>query len=138
VLIDAVKGFEYRQAIGRVEVGAGATRTVRLKLERAVTIDYRSGDPHLHFPRRNEADDQAILDLMEAEDIHFGSILAYNEPAGPYVGAMESMDAPQLRGLGRASVLRRGEYLIASGQEYRSTTYGHLNLYWRDSLVLPG
>ena len=36
------------------------------------------------FPARTEADDQVILDLLEAEDIHFGSILAYNEPAGPY------------------------------------------------------
>ena len=27
---------------------------------------------------------------------------------------------------------------IASGQEYRSTTYGHLNIYWRDDLVLKG
>ena len=32
----------------------------------------------------------------------------------------------------------RGETWIASGQEYRSTTYGHLNLYWRDDLVLKG
>ena len=27
---------------------------------------------------------------------------------------------------------------IASGQEYRSTSYGHLNLYWRNELVLKG
>ena len=48
------------------------------------------------------------------------------------------MDAPQLRGLGKASVRRRGETWIASGQEYRSSTYGHLNLFWRDDLVLEG
>ena len=36
---------------------------------------------------------------------------------------------PQLRGLGKASVLQRGETWIASGQEYRSATYGHLNLF---------
>ena len=46
-------------------------------------MGYYSGDPHLHFPRKTEADDQVILDLLEAEDIHFGSILAYNEPPGP-------------------------------------------------------
>ena len=68
-----------------------------------------SGDPHLHFPRKTEADDKVILDLLEAEDIHFGSILAYNEPAGPYTGAMETMDAPQLRGLGKASVAAAGD-----------------------------
>ena len=30
-----------------------------------------------------------IFDLLEAEDIHYGSILAYNEPAGPYHGVMD-------------------------------------------------
>src|SRR5262249_52227314 len=53
-------------------------------------------------------------------------------------GLMETMDAPQLRGLGKASVRRRNQTWIASGQEYRSTTYGHLNLFWRDDLVLEG
>ncbi|HZW31529.1 MAG TPA: PVC-type heme-binding CxxCH protein, partial [Isosphaeraceae bacterium] len=91
-----------------------------------------------HFPRKTEADDRVILDLLEAEDIQFGSVLAYNEPAGPYTGLMEALDAPQLRGLGKASVRRRGTTVIASGQEYRSTTYGHLNLFWRDDLVLKG
>jgi putative membrane-bound dehydrogenase-like protein len=138
VLVQAAKGFEYREAAKRLEVTTGATSTVRLALDPPGPFDYRSGDPHLHFPRRNETDDQVILDLMEAEDIHFGSVLAYNEPAGPYQGRMETMDSPQLRGLGQASVLRREEYLIASGQEYRSSTYGHLNLYWRDELVLHG
>ncbi len=112
-----------------------------LEIERTApmaALGYHSGDPHLHFPRRTEADDQVILDLLEAEDIHFGSILAYNEPAGPYTGVMETMAAPQLRGLGKASIRHRGATWIASGQEYRSTTYGHLNLYWRDDLVLEG
>ena len=63
---------------------------------------YHSGDLHLHFPRKTEADDRVILDLLEAEDIQFGSILAYNEPAGPYNGVMEAMDAPQLRGSGES------------------------------------
>src|SRR5262249_48245376 len=33
---------------------------------------------------------------------------------------------------------RRGEYNIVSGQEYRSSTYGHLNLYLRNDLVAAG
>ena len=139
VRIEAAKGFEYRQAVERVEIAPGKTSAVTLRLAHAARLEnYHSGDPHLHFPRRNEADDQVILDLMEAEDIHYGSILAYNEPAGPYQGVMATMDSPQLRGLGKTSVMQRGDYQIASGQEYRSNTYGHLNLYWRDGLVLPG
>jgi putative membrane-bound dehydrogenase-like protein len=141
VRVEAWKGFEYRPVVESVAVAAGQTRPVDLVLDRTAAmapLGYASGDAHLHFPRKTEADDQVILDLLDAEDIHFGSILAYNEPAGPYTGAMETMDAPQLRGLGKASVRHRGETWIASGQEYRSTTYGHLNLFGRDDLVLKG
>ncbi len=79
-----------------------------------------------------------IFDLLEAEDIRYGSPLGYNEPAGPYVGVRERLDYPQLRGARAKSERRRGDTRIVSGQEYRSSTYGHLNLFFRDDLVLEG
>ncbi len=142
VRIEAWKGFEYQPVAIRVNVTANhPPDAVRVELDHAVPMDsmgYYSGDPHLHFARETETDDQLIFDLLEAEDIHFGSVLAYNEPPGAYTGLMDTMAAPQLRGLGRISVRHRGMNWIASGQEYRSNTYGHLNLYWRDDLVASG
>jgi putative membrane-bound dehydrogenase-like protein len=141
VRIEVWKGFEYQPVTKSVEMAAGEIKPVTIELERTVPMaafGYYSGDTHLHFPREALADDEVIFDLLEAEDIHFGSILSFNEPAGPYTGTMELMDAPQLHGLGKDSVRRRKETWIASGQEYRSNTYGHLNLYWRDDLVLKG
>ena len=141
VRVEVWKGFEYAPIAKNVEVIAGEIKQVSIELERTVPMaahGYYSGDPHLHFPRQTKADDRVILDLLEAEDIHFGSILAYNEPAGPYTGVMESMAAPQLHGLGKASICHRALTWLMSGQEYRSTTFGHLNLYWRDDLVLKG
>ena len=49
---------------------------------------------------------------------------------------METMSTPQYRGLGEGSLFESGRASIASGQEYRSSTYGHLNLFWRNSLAL--
>jgi putative membrane-bound dehydrogenase-like protein len=141
VRVEVWKGFEYQPIAKNIDVIPGETKHESIKLERTVPMaahGYYSGDPHLHFPRQTETDDQVILDLLEAEDIQFGSILAYNEPAGLYTGTMESMAAPQLHGLGKASTLRRASTWITSGQEYRSTAYGHLNLYWRDDIVLKG
>ena len=141
VRIEVWKGFEYRPVTKHVDVTEGEIKNVLVELARTVPmteLGYYSGDPHLHFPRQTETDDKVILDLLEAEDIQFGSVLAYNEPAGPYSGLVESMAAPQLRGLGTRSVQSRGPTSIASGQEYRSSTYGHLNLYWLDSLALAG
>jgi len=139
VRVEVWKGFEYRPMTKTVGVTAGATHNVELTLDRAASMDvegYWSGDPHIHIQRRNETEERRILDLMEAESIHFGTILAYNEPAGPYAGFMGRMESPQFRGVGKRSILTRGNYSILSGQEYRSSSYGHMNLFLLDELVL--
>jgi putative membrane-bound dehydrogenase-like protein len=140
VRVEVWKGFEYRPATLTTQVQAGRTQTVELTLRNAVSmadVGYWSGDPHIHIQRLNESDDQRILDLLEAEDIHFGTTLAYNNPAGPYAGFMNRMEAPQLRGLGKRSILARGSYSVLSGEEYRTATYGHLNLFLLDELIMP-
>jgi putative membrane-bound dehydrogenase-like protein len=138
VRVEVWKGLEYKPQVLTAKVAAGKTQSLDIKLSNEVALSksgYFPGDSHLHFRRQTDADDQAILDLMEAEDVRFGSILAYNEPAGPYAGIMETLGAPQFRGLGTASERSRGDFHIFSGQEYRSS-YGHLNLYLRKDLVL--
>lgn len=139
VRVEVWKGFEYRPETTTVVVPAGGRRKVEIELAKAVPADkfgYWSGDPHIHVQRRDEADQARVFDLLECEDTHFGAVLAYNEPPGPYRGAMEYLDSPQMFGLGRRSVATRGEYAIISGQEYRSSHYGHMNLLLHDSLVL--
>jgi hypothetical protein len=141
VRVEAWKGFEYRPAVVTAHVPAGASRRVEIVLERTTPMllhRYWSGDPHIHIERRDEKDEQRILDLLAAEDIRFGVLLAYNEPAGRYAGFVKLLDSPQLRGLGKQSVVERDGYAILSGQEYRSGQYGHLNLYLLDELVAPG
>lgn len=141
VRVEVWKGFEYYPVNRTVAVETGQTRRVELSVERTLAMDkvgYYSGDPHIHITQAGGEDESLILDLMEAEGIRYGSILAYNDPAGPYMGLMKSMDMPQQRGLGRSSIRRRGDFEILSGQEYRSTKFGHLNLFLRDDLVLQG
>jgi putative membrane-bound dehydrogenase-like protein len=141
IRVEVWKGFEYRPAIFRTEVSAGKTSKLELTIERSIPMaehGYYSGDPHIHIPRESDRDEQTILDLFAAEDIRYGSVLGYNEPPGKYLGMMNKQDSPQQRGLGHRSILKRGDYQIISGQEYRSGTYGHLNLYLRDDLLLPG
>ncbi len=141
VRVEVWKGYEYRPTTLTTQVRPGRSHKLALTLEHAAPMPargYWSGDPHIHIQRFNESDEQRILDLLEAEDIHFGTILAYNQPAGPYAGFMNRMESPQFRRLGKQSIISRGQYSILSGQEYRSSTYGHLNLFLLDELVLPG
>ena len=118
--VEVWKGLEYRPQVIVTEIVRDKNLTLTLPLSNDVTLaksGYFPGDSHLHFRRQTDADDQTILDLMEAEDVRFGSILAYNEPAGPYAGIMETLAAPQFRGLGATSraVARRFPHLLRPG-----------------------
>jgi len=141
VRVEVQKGFEYRPQVRELVVQAGSTPVVEFELEPLASVADRgwySGDPHLHLPRNTARDDEVILDLLEAEDLRFGSILGYNEPAGPYSGFMEKLAAPQQRGMGAKSIRSRADYHLMSGQEYRNTTYGHILLFGREGLLFPG
>lgn len=141
VRVEVWKGLEYQPASIAIDIPPSGREKLEIRLHRVVdlpSLGYESGDPHLHFPRTQASDDTLILDLLEAEDVRYGTPLGYNEPAGPYTGVREKLDTPQLRGLGTGSEHTRGAYHILSGQEYRSSTYGHLNLFLRDDLVREG
>jgi putative membrane-bound dehydrogenase-like protein len=138
--IEVWKGFEYAPQSQNVEVVAGTTRDAQVTIANdnsLATRGWHSGDPHLHFIRASDADETTIFDLLEAEDIRMGMVLCYNE-TNAYPGLMPELVTPQLRGLGRKSIRRRGDYQITSGQEYRNVVSGHLNLFLRDQLVLEG
>lgn len=140
VRVEAVRGFEYRPAAVHVQVPAGQVRRVTVRLSRAVAPaewGYACGDTHVHLPRQSEQDDETALDLAAAEDLRFMFLLAMNDPRS-YSGLMERQEFPQSRGLGRASVVARRGYAIASGQEYRAATYGHICLLLHERLVLEG
>ncbi len=139
--VEVAKGMEHRPQVVTTHVPGGAVRRIDVTLTRAVPMaqfGYHNGDTHLHLPRATERDEETLLDLLAAEDIRYGAVLGFNEPAGPYVGFMEKMWAPQLRGLGTRSARSRDGYAVLSGQEYRSNVYGHLLLYLRDDIVFPG
>ncbi|MBL8849606.1 MAG: CehA/McbA family metallohydrolase [Planctomycetaceae bacterium] len=139
--VEVWRGYDYRPATLLTTVKAGEARTINIDLEQQLPPEshgYYSGDAHVHVPRTSDADDDTIFDLVQAEDIRYTSLLAYNEPAGPYAGFMDRLDSPQRRGIGRESIVTRGDFHLLSGQEYRTGTYGHLNLFLRDDIVFPG
>ncbi|REK20850.1 MAG: dehydrogenase [Planctomycetota bacterium] len=141
VRVEVWKGFEYKPITASLDVPAKQTRQVELSLEEEIPttqLGYYSGDPHIHIAREDAEDDEIIFDLMQAEEIRYGTLLGYNDPAGPYAGFMEQLDSPQYRGLGEKSIATRDGYAIISGQEYRTSTFGHLNLFLRDDIVFPG
>ncbi|MFM8335106.1 MAG: PVC-type heme-binding CxxCH protein [Opitutaceae bacterium] len=140
VRVEVWKGLEYRPEAVTVTVPAGSWREVEVKLARTAPMPaagYHAGDTHLHFRRETEEDDRILFDLLDAEGLGYGVTLAYNEPAGPYTAVMDKLEFPQ-RALGRGTIRQRGGVSNVSGQEYRSTVYGHMNLILREDLVAAG
>jgi putative membrane-bound dehydrogenase-like protein len=138
--IEVWKGFEYRPEVRELDLAPGGRDETTLTIARTTpmaTKGYYSGDQHLHFIRASDRDDETVFNLLEAEDIRFGMVLAYNE-TNAYPGTMPELVTPQLRGLGAKSIRKRGDYQIISGQEYRNVVFGHVLLFGRDSLVLDG
>ncbi len=139
--VEVFRGFESRPENATTMVSAGMHHNAEIKISRTTSMaaeNYFGGDPHLHLQRVTDRDDETLFELLSAEDIWFGTPLSYNEPAGPYAGVMEKMDYPQFRGLGLDSIRSQDSVSILSGQEYRSSQYGHLNLFLRDRLVFEG
>lgn len=135
--IEVWKGLEYRPITVTKQVPEGTEVPVNLKIERTADLaaeGWYSGDTHIHLDRRNDEDDQRVLDLVSAEDIRFGHILCMNDPR-TYQPAMDQQIWHQLQGMGMASLRTRGPYQITSGQEYRCGTYGHICLIGGSRLV---
>ncbi|MGE5192243.1 MAG: CehA/McbA family metallohydrolase, partial [Deltaproteobacteria bacterium] len=139
VRVEAWKGFEHLPVTLRTTVAAGCTAELSVELQRVSFMGMNgmtmhSGDTHIHLDRRNATDDARCLDLAEAEDIEFEHILCMNDPRS-YQPTMDQQLHPQLRGMGKSSEVARGRYQIASGQEYRANTYGHICLVGGSRLV---
>lgn len=140
VRVEVSKGYEYRPVALSTQTVAGEHKKLRITLKRTLPTEphgYYSGDTHIHLDRRTEEEDQRALDLIAAEDVRFGFILAMNDPSG-YSGIMERQIWPQQRGFGPTSIESRGLYSICSGQEYRASTYGHICLLMHRQLVWEG
>jgi hypothetical protein len=137
VQVHVWKGFEYLPVSDRVTVAAGEVADHSATLRHVAPVagsGWHSGDTHIHFERKTETDDLRCLDLAEAEDIHFAHILCMNHPR-TYQPLMEQQEHPQFRGMGPDSLRKRGDFQIASGQEYRANTYGHICLIGGNRLV---
>lgn len=135
--VEVWKGFEYQPELAEIEVAVGQAAELTITIGRGVDMAERgwySGDTHIHLDRRDEADNQRALDLAAAEDIRFAHVLCMNDPR-TYQPTMDQQIWPQYQGLGKQSERFRSIYGIASGQEYRCGTFGHICLVGHRRLV---
>src|SRR6266481_773986 len=120
--IEARKGYGYYTSLGEVEIPAGRTTNFDLVMQRVIDMPrygWHSMDTHLHFDRGEAENDRRIAQLLAAEDVELGHILA----------------AHSSKGFGMASIHTESIYSMISGRETTIPALGHVNLLMIDDLI---
>ncbi len=137
VVMEFGKGYEYLPCKVSLKTAPYDTVDLEVRLERWIDTSsqgWYSGDTHIHMDRTGTNDD-TLLAVTSAKDIHYAYILSMNttgyDRGGKYAGWI------QARGLGDRSTANKGPYFISSGQEYRVSQLGHVTIIMPDEYV-PG
>src|SRR6185436_4498135 len=120
--IEVRKGYGYHTSIGEVDVAPGKTTNFEIVLQRVIDMPrygWHTLDTHLHFDRGEPENDHRIAQMLAAEDVQLGHILA----------------ARSAKGFGVSSVYSESQYAMASGREATSPGLGHVNLLLIDDLI---
>jgi TolB protein len=131
--LEAMKGFEYRPATATVQVPAGGTADVTLRLQRLVDAPARgwySGDTHVHdlHQGRFGLSHQQFFDQLVAEDLRVTNALIH-------------MDGTRLMGrwadlTGKPHPLSTADYILQYGEEFRGSL-GHIAMIGISRYILP-
>ncbi|MEX1130326.1 MAG: CehA/McbA family metallohydrolase, partial [Vicinamibacterales bacterium] len=131
--LEAMRGFEFTPARATVDVPAGGTVEVELRLRRLLDAPARgwySGDTHVHdlHHGRFGLSHRQFFDQLVAEDLHVTNALIH-------------MDGTRLMGrwddlTGKPHPLSTREHILQYGEEFRGSL-GHIGLLGISRYVLP-
>jgi hypothetical protein len=127
-----VKGYEYLPAKVSFDVRQGEAKA-RVELHRWSDIaeqGWFATDEHLHFDRTDARHDAQWLTILSGEGLSTGHFLVLKG------GNFEGVWAKQYA-YGAAGEAYDGLHLVRSGEEYRDSAQGHINLLGLDRVVEP-
>ncbi|MGB8476558.1 MAG: CehA/McbA family metallohydrolase [Candidatus Acidiferrum sp.] len=137
IKIDAMKGFEYTPVTELVEVRAGETKRVEIKLAPFENVlpdarNWISSDLHVHMNYGGLCQDtlERLAEQAKAEGLQVVNNLIVNK----------EQRFPDIASVGKNQEnFSSGSVVIISGQEFHTSYWGHRGLLdMRGSLLLPG
>ncbi len=134
VALEAVKGFEFEPARATVDVKAGETTRVTLRLERFTVLEgWYSGSTHVHMNYggnlHNTLENLMMMSAAEDQDV-------VNEQIANKDNRV--LDHQYFIPGGKPHPLSTSDMLLVVGQEYRPHFWGHVfMLGLRDHLISP-
>ncbi len=105
------KGIEYLPVFEEFEIAPGQNEQRQVRLKRWVNMPeqgWYSGDDHVHHPRTQPSHNEFLMTWAQAEDVHVANILRMGDLKSTYF---------EQAGYGPEARFRKGDYVLASGQE---------------------
>ena len=130
--VEAIRGWEYRPASMTVEVAAGATQTVVVRLERLADLPARrwySGDTHVHDLHQGFGlSHEAFFLQLAAEDLHVSNALIHMDGTR-VMGRLSDLS-------GTPHPLSTPTHILQYAQEFRGGL-GHIGMVGVREFTLP-
>ncbi len=137
-VVEVGKGYEYQRTRRVFQLARQETRQATIAVSPWIDmaeLGWYAGDTHIHFERDGSNDDQLLV-LTSAKGIRYAYSLSMN--TGGYALGREFESWGQAHGLGPASDVKRGDYFLSSGQEYRNSSMGHVTVVLAEGYVPAG
>ena len=134
--IEVAKGFEHEIAKTTLDVKAGSTTDVTIRLKRLVDFKargWRSGSNHVHMNYAGNLHNtpENMMLMAKAEDMSMTSLQIANKDN-------RVLDVQNYRPGQALHPLSKGDYVMHVGQEYRPPFYGHMSLFnLKEHLISP-
>jgi hypothetical protein len=130
--VTAARGFEYRAATESFEIeGQASECSIRMTRWTHLADDgWQAADEHVHYERNDPKYDDDWLTMLEADGLAAAHFLVLKGGNVPEVWA-------QQYGYGAAAEAKRDHRFIRSGEEYRDSAQGHINLLGIGNVIEP-
>ena len=132
VAVAVAKGLEFLPARVTKTV-AGASVAARVALSRwtnQAEKGWLAADEHVHYDRLKRSGDKDWLTMMAADDLACAHFMVLKGGKVPGIWARQYA-------YGKAGEAFDGKRLIRSGEEYRDSAQGHINLLGLKSVIRP-
>lgn len=133
VEVHVARGFEFLPASQTVKIGDRKTSTVRIKMRRWAHLErdgWLAADAHLHYDRLAKSENADWITMLDADGLSHAFFMILKGGKVPGIWAKQYAYGPE----GEAGDRR---HRLVSGEEYRDSAMGHINLLGLREVIQP-
>ena len=133
VEVRAARGFEFLPASQTCLVNKSGATVARIAMRRWINLTQQgwlAADAHLHYDRLAPEDDSDWLTMLDADGLSHAFFMVLKGGKVPGIWARQ-------HAYGKAGEATDGSRRLVSGEEYRDSAMGHINLLGLSQIIQP-